>query len=130
MQTEPIESTTSIPTIEAFQSRTPTTQDGIRAAEPGVLHDGGSPANGEGTTVSGVASRGVRSPDGGFALPGERIAAYENAATPPPQHIMGFKVMKRSGHAYDGLSLTDCPNGACARPLSAVSSKLTLWQRS
>lgn len=121
MQTEPIESTTSILPIAAIQSRNLTTQDGFCPAEPGTLEDRGSPANGEGTDRPEDASRGVRSPGGDFTLPGERIAAYENAATPTALPTMGFKVVKRSGTISDGLSLTDCPNGACARPLAVVS---------
>lgn len=120
MQTEPIASTTIVPTIEAAESRNPTTQDGFCPAEPDVLETGGSPIQ-EATPSEGTSRR-VRSPDGGFTLPGERVAAYEGAATPTAQHTIGFKVVKRSGPKSDSLSLTDCPNGACARPSSAVSS--------
>lgn len=114
MQTEPIECTTSVPTIEATQSRNYTTQDGLCPAETGILDGRGSPVYGEATAQSEGASRRVKSPDGGFTLPGERIAAYENAATPTTQHTMGFKVIRRSGLTSDGLSLADCPNGAYA----------------
>lgn len=121
MQTEPIQSITIVPTIEATQSRKSTTQDGLRPAEPSILDGGGFPANGDAATQSGGPPHPVRNSNGGFTLPGERIAAYENAATPITQHTMGFKVMKRSGPLHDGPSLTDCPNGACSKLLSAAS---------
>lgn len=120
MQTEPIACTTIVPTIQATESRNPTTQDGFCPAEPHVVEPGGFPPVRDATPLPEGTSRRVRSPDGGSTLPGERVAAYEGAATPTAQHTMGFKVVKRSSPKPDGLALTDFPNGACARLLSAV----------
>lgn len=117
MQTEPIAYPTSVATIEAAQSRIPTTQDGLCPAEPRLLEAGGSPPPRDAPLPSEGTPRRVRSPDGGFTLPGERIAAYENATAPTPPHTLGFKVVKPSGPNSVGLSLPDCPNGACARLL-------------
>lgn len=46
------------------------------------------------------------------SAPGQRIADYENALTPPtPKQALGFKVTKRSSGEPGGTLLTDIPNG-------------------
>lgn len=46
------------------------------------------------------------------SAPGQRIADYENALTPPtPRQALGFKVVKRSAGEPGGTLLTDIPNG-------------------
>ncbi|KAJ4165057.1 hypothetical protein LMH87_006704 [Akanthomyces muscarius] len=45
------------------------------------------------------------------SAPGQRIADYENALTPPtPRQALGFKVVKRSAGEPGGTLLTDIPN--------------------
>ncbi|EGX92765.1 F-box and WD domain protein [Cordyceps militaris CM01] len=51
--------------------------------------------------------------------PGQRIADYENALTPPiPRQALGFKVIKRSAGEPGGTLLTDIPNEILTNILS------------
>lgn len=130
MQAQPINNTTSSPSTEAPQFRTSTTQDGLYPPAPGLL-DGSSPPRSRSLSTSSFASGATPLANGFRAgqvdnhkasrrlsgqgerttLPGERIAAYENAATPNMPQTVGFKVVKRPGSSSDGPLLSDCPNG-------------------
>lgn len=122
MQTEPIDSIEKVTSIQAPESNVPTTQDGFHSAEPGLLGRRSQPVSGRQSpdSVAARATGAVRAdkPDcrlsgegGRITFPGERISAYENAATPTTPQSMGFKVIKRSGPSSNGASLSDCPNG-------------------
>ncbi|KAM3485216.1 hypothetical protein MY8738_001464 [Beauveria namnaoensis] len=53
------------------------------------------------------------------SAPGQRIADYENALTPPtPKQALGFKVIKRSAGEPGGTRLTDIPNEILTNILS------------
>ncbi|KAM3456035.1 hypothetical protein MY3296_001904 [Beauveria thailandica] len=53
------------------------------------------------------------------SAPGQRIADYENALTPPtPKQALGFKVIKRSAGEPGGTHLTDIPNEILTNILS------------
>lgn len=138
MQTQPLESITSVFSTEASESQIPTTQDGFhpysasssngcsqlrsRSLSPSSIAAGSDlAALGAGAHQLDKVSRRLSGQDGRATLPGERISAYENAVTPNMQQTMGFKVIKRSGPPSDGPSLTDCPNGML--PISP----LTVW---
>lgn len=130
MQAQPIDSITSSPSTEAPESRTSTTQDGFHPPAPGVF-DGNAQPRLRSVSPSSVAAGATPLANGSRAgqlddhetscrlsgqeerapLPGERIIAYENAATPSMPPTVGFKVVKRSGSPSDGPSLADCPNG-------------------
>jgi len=57
---------------------------------------------------------------------GQRILDYENALTPPtPRQAMGFKVIKRSD-SFNGVKLTDFPNGQFLRAASSPVVKRIL----
>lgn len=57
-------------------------------------------------------ARGTRQNTLAASVPGQRIADYENALTPPtPRQALGFKVIKRSAGEPGGTQLTDIPNG-------------------
>lgn len=129
MQTEPIDSIEKVPSTQDPESHKPTTQDGFHSTEPGLLD--GRAQLGPGSLSPDSVAAGAHSSTSAIragnlddkrnhrlsgeeerlTLPGERISAYENATVPTAPQIMGFKVMKRSGHSSDGPSLTDCPNG-------------------
>lgn len=129
MQAQPFDNTTTSPSTEAPKSRTSAAQDGSYPPAPGLL-DGScqlrsrspSPSPFDATPLADgfragqlhdhETSRRLSSQEERATLPGERITAYENAATPiMPQQTVGFKVVKRSGSPSDGPSLSDCPNG-------------------
>ncbi|OAA68955.1 F-box and WD domain protein [Cordyceps fumosorosea ARSEF 2679] len=53
------------------------------------------------------------------SAPGQRIADYENALTPPtPKQALGFKVIKRAAGEPGGTLLTDIPNEILTNILS------------
>ncbi|KAF5023518.1 hypothetical protein F66182_4430 [Fusarium sp. NRRL 66182] len=57
------------------------------------------------------------------SAPGQRIAEYENAMTPPtPKKALGFKVIKRSETPSDGVQLADFPNEILTHILSHLHS--------
>ncbi|KAF4949350.1 hypothetical protein FSARC_13500, partial [Fusarium sarcochroum] len=57
------------------------------------------------------------------SAPGQRIAEYENAMTPPtPKKALGFKVIKRSESPSDGVQLEDFPNEILTHILSHLHS--------
>ncbi|KAJ4270384.1 hypothetical protein NW762_002064 [Fusarium torreyae] len=57
------------------------------------------------------------------SAPGQRIAEYENAMTPPtPKKALGFKVIKRSETPSDGVQLEDFPNEILTHILSHLHS--------
>lgn len=130
MQTEPIDSIEKVPSTQDPKSHKPTTQDGFHSTELGSLY--GRVQSGSGSlSPDSVAVRAhstspmhagdldkareyrLSAEEERLTFPGERVSAYENATVPTVPQLMGFKVMKRSGHASDGPSLTDCPNGLC-----------------
>lgn len=143
MQAESIESIISATTIEAPDTTSPTAQDGFPPTKPSSLegdpqlYSNDTPASPDPADSNPAANRvapsqletshQLRGHEGGFILPGERISAYENASTPSIQQPMGFQVIKRSDPSSYGLSLTDCPNGACATLLVVISPQLTLF---
>lgn len=127
MQTVPINSIEKVPSTQHPESPKPTTQDEFHSDEPGSLEGRSHPGPGSLAPESVAADAHLRSAiradhdderkdslngeEGRSTLPGERVSAYENATIPAIPHLMGFKVMKRSGSLSDGPSLTDCPNG-------------------
>ncbi|KAF9770466.1 hypothetical protein IL306_011993 [Fusarium sp. DS 682] len=57
------------------------------------------------------------------SAPGQRIAEYENAMTPPtPKKALGFKVIKRSETPSDGVQLEDFPNEILTHVFSHLHS--------
>ncbi len=55
------------------------------------------------------------------SAPGQRIADYENALTPPtPKQALGFKVVKRAAGEPGGTLLTDIPNGQQCLPTASL----------
>lgn len=148
MQLKPIDSSNSHPFTEASESPNSTTQDGIHPPGPSSLDGISAPRSrrlsrssvGADTSLS---TRGVVADEldqtllqlslaeGHAPIPGERIAAYENAATPTGQHNMLFKVTKRSGSPSNGPGLTDCPNGMWSNvPRKIRAAQLMLFQKS
>lgn len=128
MQLKPIDNSTSIPRTEASESRTPTTQDGIlptatssldgcpqprsqRLSRDSVAADTTLSARGVGANELVQTLRRLSLQEGYAPVPGGRVLAYENAATPTGQQSIGFKVTKRSGSPSHGPALTSCPNG-------------------
>lgn len=128
MQLKHIDSSSSVPSTDASESPNPTTQDGIHPPAPSSLDgrsqprsrslSGGSVAVGPSLSAQGVMADELDKTllrlslqEGHAPVPGERISAYENAATPIGQQNVGFKVTKRSGAPSTGPGLTDFPNG-------------------
>ncbi|KAJ4423017.1 hypothetical protein N0V82_002284 [Gnomoniopsis sp. IMI 355080] len=126
MQHKPIDSSTSVPSNQASESPNPTTQDGIHPPAPSSLDGCSQPRSrrlSSGSFAAGPSlAQGVMAAEldetllrlslqeGHAPVPGERISAYENAATPTGQQNVGFKVTKRSGSLFQGPGLTDFPN--------------------
>lgn len=148
MQLKPIDSSNSDPFTEASESPNPTTQDGIHPPRSSSF-DGLSAPRSRRLSRSSVAAdtslstRGVVADEldqtllrlslaeGHASIPGERISAYENAATPLGQRNMGFKVTKRSGSTSNGPELTDFPNGTLSWiPGENRAAQLILSQKS
>lgn len=128
MQAQPIDETTSSNPTEATETQTSAIQDGFQQHVTSLPDD--RPRTSSRRSSFAAAARSLTSESnswvfGGSAdtprrlsgederatLPGERITAYENAATPDMSQTVGFKVVKRSGPPSDGPSLADCPNG-------------------
>ncbi|KAJ4389860.1 hypothetical protein N0V93_007332 [Gnomoniopsis smithogilvyi] len=127
MQLNPIDSSASVPPTEASESPDPNTQDGIDPSAPSSLDGRSQPrsrrlSRGSVAADASLSARGVIADEldktmlrlslheGHTPVPGERVSAYENAATPTGHQAMGFKVVKRSGSPSNGPRLTDCPN--------------------
>lgn len=134
MQTELIESIEKVSSTQDPESPKPTTQDGFHSTELASL-DGRAQSGSGSLSPKSVAARAhstspmragdldekkhrLSAEEERLTFPGERVSAYENATVPTVPQFMGFKVMKRSGHASDGPSLTDCPNEIMTQILS------------
>lgn len=126
MQTEPTKTIDREPSTNASTSQQSITQDGFRSPEPGSLDgdpqpelhglssgrlaNGASPVLKAGNAVeTGADEPPLGSHESHYALPGERVTAYEHATTPVLP--TGFKVTKRPSPSSEGPSLADCPNG-------------------
>lgn len=147
MQLKPIDSSNSHPFTEASESPRSTAQDGIHPPGPSSLDGISAPrsrrlSRSSVTADTNLSTRGVVADEldqtllrlslaeGHAPIAGERIAAYENAATPIGQQNLGFKVTKRSGSPSNGPGLTDCPNGMLSKvPGKIRATQLILFQK-
>lgn len=128
MQLKPIDASSIVPSTELADLRNSTTQDGIHQPAPSSLDGSSQPrarclspgsrdsattlfACGVGADELDSAPQGLSIHDAHATVPGSRISAYENAATPTGHQNALFKFVKQSGSGSGGPSLGDCSNG-------------------
>jgi hypothetical protein len=137
MQPEPIETSTELSNSSLVEQSIETSQHGFQSLDVQLAGSANEqntelarPQSSQTTGGTSPSNDGVRNrlerlnfPSPREDLPRvivQRIAAYENASSPPPpkRHTEGplFKVVKKSSTKMEGLRLEEFPNG-CVLPI-------------